>query len=205
MPKRGVVRNLTRPSELRTSLAASGVIGTWEWDLLNRCVYYDEEAALLHTGDRNLAGRPVRGLTSIANVHPEDREWMMRDLVKAAQSGGLFLVEYRIVNFDQSIRWVLCRGRIYRSEDGQAVRCRGIMIDITESRETGETAEGYVAQPSSHADSPLVQAADRCLEARAAIEQHGSPQLLRKADELLLAVGRELAREMNEEQVSHLH
>lgn len=74
MPKRGVVRNLTRPNELRTSLAASGVIGTWEWDLLNRCVYYDEEAAVLHTGDRNLAGRPVRGLASIANVHPEDRE-----------------------------------------------------------------------------------------------------------------------------------
>ncbi|MCJ2018973.1 PAS domain-containing protein [Methylobacterium sp. E-065] len=205
MPKRGVVRNLARPKELRTSLAASGVVGTWEWDLLNRCVYYDEEAAALHTSDPDLAGQPVKAPVSIANVHPEDRKWMARDMAKAVQSGSLFLVEYRIVNPDQSIRWILCRGRIYRAEGGQAVRCRGIMIDITESRETGETGEGYVAQPLPHDESLIVQAADRCLEARAALEQYGSSHLLRKADELLLAVGQELAREMNEEQVSHLH
>lgn len=130
---------------------------------------------------------------------------MMRDLVKAAQSAGLFLVEYRILNPDQSIRWVLCRGRIFRCDGGQAVRCRGIMIDITESREIGDEGEGYVARPSPHEESPIVQAADRCMEARAALEQHGSPQLLRKADELLLAVGYELAREVHEERTSHLH
>ncbi|QEE41334.1 MULTISPECIES: PAS domain-containing protein [unclassified Methylobacterium] len=205
MPKRGVVRNLTRPNELRTSLAASGVVGTWEWDLLNHCVYYDEEAAALHTGDPSLAGQPIRVPISIANVHPEDREWMVRDMAKAVQTGGLFLVEYRIMNPDRSVRWLLCRGRIYRGEDGRAVRCRGIMIDITESRDAGDTGEGYVAQPSSHEESLIVQAADRCLETRAVLEQLGSQHLLQKADELLLAVGRELAREVHEQQMSHLH
>jgi len=205
MVKRAAVRNLTRPNELRTSLAASGVVGTWEWDLVNRRIYYDADAADLLIGDRNFAGRPMDGMAGLTNVHPEDREWMMRDLIKAVESGGLFLVEYRVVNPDRSVRWLLCRGRIYRDEDGRAVRGRGIIIDITESRDAGDTAEGYVAQPSLHEESPIVQAADRCLEARAALEQHGAVHLLRKVDELLLAVGFELARSEGEEQAARLH
>lgn len=129
----------------------------------------------------------------------------MRDLIKAVESGGLFLVEYRVVNPDRSLRWLLCRGRIYRGEDGRAVRGRGIIIDITESRDAGDTAEGYVVQPSLHEESPIVQAADRCLEARAALEQHGAVHLLRKVDELLLAIGFELARAEGEEQAARLH
>lgn len=74
MAKRAAVRNLTRPNELRTSLAASGVVGTWEWDLVNRCIYYDADAADLLIGDRNLAGRPMDGMAGLTNVHPEDRE-----------------------------------------------------------------------------------------------------------------------------------
>ena len=205
MRKRAAVRDLTRPNELRTSLAASGVVGSWEWDLVNRCIYYDADAADLLIGDRSLAGRPLDGMAGLTNVHPDDREWMMRDLIKAVESGSLFLVEYRVVNSDRSVRWLLCRGRIYRDEGGRATRGRGIIIDITESRDIGDAAAGYVAQPSVHDESPIVAAADHCLEARAALTEHGSSHLLRKADELLLAVGQELAREMNEEPVSHLH
>lgn len=205
MRKRGTIRNLTRPNELRTSLAASGVVGTWEWDLLNRCIYYDADAAHLLIGDRSLAGRPLDGLAGLTNVHPEDREWMMRDLIKAVESGSLFLVEYRVVNPDRSVRWLLCRGRIFRDERGRATCGRGIIIDITESRNAGDAIAGYIAQPSPHEERPIVQAADRCLEAKAALIQHGSSHLLQKVDELLLAVGRELAREAHEQQASHLH
>ena len=205
MAKRSAVRNLTRPNELRTSLAASGVVGTWEWDLVNRCIYYDADAADLLIGDRSLAGRPIDGMTGLTNVHPDDREWMMRDLIKAVECGSLFLVEYRVVKPDRSVRWLLCRGRIYRAEDGRAVRGRGIIIDITESREAGDAAEGYVAQPSAHEETAIIQAADRCLEARAALEQHGAVHLLRKMDELLLAVGLELARSEVEEPALRLH
>ncbi|MCJ2068251.1 PAS domain-containing protein [Methylobacterium sp. J-030] len=205
MAKRSAVRNLTRANELRTSLAASGVVGTWEWDLVNRCIYYDADAADLLVGDRSLAGQPIDGITGLTNVHPDDREWMMRDLVKAVECGGLFLVEYRVVNPDRSVRWLLCRGRIYRGEGGQAVRGRGIIIDITESREASDPGEGYVAQPSLHEENAIVQATDRCLEARAALEQHGAVHLVRKMDELLLAVGFELARSEDREQASRLH
>ena len=205
MRKRAAARNLTRPNELRTSLAASGVVGTWEWDLVNRCIYYDADAAHLLVGDRSLAGQPIDGLTGLTNVHPEDREWMMRDLIKAVGSGSLFLVEYRVVNPDRSVRWLLCRGRIYRDESGQATRGRGIIIDITESRDVWDRAEGYVAQPTAHEESPLVQAADRCLEAKAALIQHGAPHLLQKIDDSLLFVGQELIRETNEHKASPLH
>ncbi|MCJ2094396.1 hypothetical protein MKK67_18130 [Methylobacterium sp. J-072] len=79
------------------------------------------------------------------------------------------------------------------------------MIDITESREAGDAGEGYVARPAVHEVNAIIQAADRCLEAREAILQHGSPLLRQKMDELLLAIGQELALLQDDERPSNLH
>jgi PAS domain S-box-containing protein len=55
------------------------------------------------------------------------------------QSGDIFLTEYRIVQPDGSIRWMLARGRCYLKQTGEADRFIGVSIDIT-SRKRAEAA-----------------------------------------------------------------
>ena len=46
---------------LRAALDASGVVGTWDWDVLRGGVVYDAGAAHLLTGDADLTGGACPG------------------------------------------------------------------------------------------------------------------------------------------------
>ncbi|GJD33287.1 PAS domain-containing protein [Methylobacterium aerolatum] len=180
--------------QLQSALDASGVVGTWDWDLVRRIARYDRGAAELLALDPDLAGRDIRGDMAMVGIHPDDRVWLRNEVGRSVGIGGVFLAEYRVVSARGEVRWLLSRGRIYQDPHGRPVRSKGILIDITESR---DESQGYVAMPKERVQHPIDRAAGLLLEARKALDESGAevPSHVRVALDLaLFEVGTQIAR-----------
>ncbi|MCJ2024612.1 MULTISPECIES: PAS domain-containing protein [unclassified Methylobacterium] len=180
--------------DLRSALDASGVVGTWDWDIVRRTARYDRGAANLLALDPDLAGQPLQGEAGMVGIHPDDREWLVQALWRALANGRLFLAEYRVVTADRGIRWILSRGRIYQDDVGRPVRSKGIIIDITETREEGN---GFFTETDAQGRHALDRAAASLLDARKAIDELGDDadnHLRVILDLALFEVGTHLAR-----------
>jgi PAS domain S-box-containing protein len=71
------------------------------------------------------------------NIHPEDIG-DTSDRIAEAMRTGAFAAQYRILQPDGASRWVDARATITFDEDRQPVRFSGIVLDITEQKETEE-------------------------------------------------------------------
>ena len=124
-----------RVSDERMGLAlnASEFVGTWDWDIASNLVVADERFAHFYSVDPTEAARgaPVEAFTKA--IHPDDVE-RVGAAIQAAIAGQDFAEEYRLIQADQSIKWVIARGRVRINADGQAVRFPGTVIDITERK-----------------------------------------------------------------------
>jgi PAS domain S-box-containing protein len=71
----------------------------------------------------------------IAHVLDEDRQMVEAALNKAMQ-GGIFDAECRIKRRDGKIRWIAAKGRVSYGSDDRPERMAGILMDITERKQT---------------------------------------------------------------------
>ena len=177
--------------DLRAALDASGVVGTWDWDVVRQTARYDQGAARLLAGDPDLAGQVIHFDDAMAGVHPEDIGWLMAESKRAIAAGGLILSEYRVVSETRGTRWLLSRGRVYQDPHGRPVRCKGILIDITESR---DETRGYLARTCLSTEDPASRAAACCLEARDLLEEEAPSRVRLLLDLTLFEIGKHLAR-----------
>ncbi|MGC1466151.1 MAG: HWE histidine kinase domain-containing protein [Pseudolabrys sp.] len=128
-----------RANEERLELALdAGVIGAWDWHIQENRVFADERFARLYGVDpaEAAAGVPVEAF--VANIHPDDRLRVERKVRKAVRSVGSLSVEYRLMQRDGSIRWVLARGYCLGDANGRALRFPGASVDITDRKEAEE-------------------------------------------------------------------
>ncbi|WP_162559805.1 PAS domain-containing protein [Methylobacterium radiodurans] len=173
--------------DLRRVLDASGIVGTWDWYVTRRTVLFDEGAAALLAGDPQLAGRELRNPEATAGIHPDDLGWVMAEMARALEAGGVILAEYRVRRPDGSVRWVLSRGRVYLDGEGRPLRAHGLLIDITESREEGQR---YVAHAVPSKPAPTDRLMDLCGELRMLADTMPSSTLRLLVDLVLLEIGR---------------
>jgi len=109
------------------------------------------------------------------DIHPEDREPMVRAFLKEATL-GTFDVEYRLVRPDGSVRWIHDRAFPIRDEHGRIYRVAGISEDVTGTKET---------------ELSLRRSEEEIRRARDEIEALRKRQVESLASELLLAEERE--------------
>ncbi len=116
------------------ALGAAGGVGAWEWDIKANKVYCDARYAMLHQVDPAFAslGLPAQRFTPA--VHDEDRDRVAGVALAAMQTGGDFSDEFRLVQADGSIRWVVASGHCYLDADGKPDRNAGVVFDITERK-----------------------------------------------------------------------
>ncbi|TXM64770.1 PAS domain-containing protein [Methylobacterium sp. WL12] len=176
---------------LRAALDASCVVGTWMWDHVRRVVTYDEGAALLLTGDPELADCEICGPIALKAIHPEDMTWLMEHMLQAVQVGGLVLSEYRVFKNDGTVRWLLSRGRTYHDAAGQPARSHGILIDITEMRDGGER---YILGNPPKSGKTLEHAADLGIALKQSLPVDAPPELHQAANLMLMSLGRAIAQ-----------
>jgi PAS domain S-box-containing protein len=147
-PDRVKLRSSHREESLSVAVTAA-VIGTWDWHVRENKVYANERFARTYSVDPEAAaaGAPIEDF--IAAIHADDRPRVQRQIDSAIASGHQFAEEYRVVQEDGSVRWVLARGRCLRDADGTPERFSGAVTDITD-RKADEDLERILAAETHH-------------------------------------------------------
>jgi PAS domain S-box-containing protein len=116
---------------LRLALRAARM-GTWQWDVVENTLSWDE-------GLHQLYGvEPGRAVTEyqdfIGRVHEDDRGFVVDSVQRALQGGGGLDYEFRIVLPDGRIRWLADHGRVVRDQKGNPLYMTGVCLDMTERK-----------------------------------------------------------------------
>ncbi len=116
------------------ALTASGIIGIWDGDLIDRKVYGDANFARIYGFDaaEMTAGKPLGYFFDL--MHPEDRPGADAARARMMAGEGDFSHEHRVFRPDGAIIWVFARGRLLHDKTGTPVRFIGVSVDITERR-----------------------------------------------------------------------
>ncbi|MBS0017900.1 MAG: PAS domain-containing protein [Arthrospira sp. SH-MAG29] len=69
-------------------------------------------------------------------IHPDDQKTVATEILQAVAVHESFIVEYRIIHRDGSIRWVYEKGRGKFDEQGNLLGLDGAIFDITERQNT---------------------------------------------------------------------
>ncbi|GAB4482549.1 MAG: hypothetical protein Kow0088_25500 [Anaerolineales bacterium] len=71
----------------------------------------------------------------IRMLHPEDRDAVLAENARTSQTGEPFKMDYRIITKDGRVLWLRDEAVLERSEDGEPLYWRGILMDITSQKE----------------------------------------------------------------------
>jgi len=142
-------------SEARLNLAldASGVVGTWDWDVAADRVYADPRFAALFGGDSlwTSEGKPVAEYVNA--IHPEDVGRVKAAIERGLTLGEPFREEYRLVQKDGSVRWIDARGRCQFDAAGKPAHFPGVAVDISDRKISEHAAQEAAARFRVMADS----------------------------------------------------
>lgn len=193
--KRQAAEAALREGEARLQLAqVAGGVGTWDWDAVRGTVVCSESYCRLYGLDPKGPGHrsPEEWL---AQVHPDDRDRVLR-VRSAAMASGRLESEYRIVRPDGSVRWIVDRGLAMYGSGGQLVRFLGANHDITEKKQAEDrlrelqsevlhasrlSAMGQMAAALAHElNQPLGAATNFANAARLALGS-GAPDAIERA------------------------
>ena len=134
-----ILQQLRRSEErVRLALSATNVIGTWDWDVPDDSICADAGFAQAFGVDVAwaAAGAPMEEF--LRNIHPDDREKTRKVILDALHAGTEFIVEYRLLQPDGSIRWVSAQARCFLGTDGSPLRAPGIALDVTACKQNEE-------------------------------------------------------------------
>ena len=108
-----------------------------------------------------LSGYPAEDFTSgrrtiTSLIHPDERTAVLEEFERVARSGEPYVLEYRIVHRDGSLRWVNERSRGVPSPDGR-ILLDGSLFDATERKAAEEKLRAAEARYRSLVETlPLV-------------------------------------------------
>ena len=74
----------------------------------------------------------------LALVHPDDRDRVQRALERAIHEGATYYEEFRILKPDGRVMWVADKGVVNKYSAGAPVRMSGVLINISERKQTDE-------------------------------------------------------------------
>lgn len=122
--------------KLEDALTA-GLIGSWSWDIKKDIVTADKGLATLFgvSHEKALRGLPIE--TFLESIYEDDRASVGASIEETLKSGTSFETEYRTIDTEGNIRWVIARGRVERDTAGVPIHFPGVMIDIS-SRKKAE-------------------------------------------------------------------
>lgn len=113
------------------ALAASGVIGIWDWHVPSDQLFADARFAEFFQIDAGRAALGVPRADVEARVHPDDRAYVSREVLRALAAGTDLSVEHRLIDAAGEVRWVMIRGTCFRDAAGTVVRISGAGVEIT--------------------------------------------------------------------------
>lgn len=124
-------------SEERLRLALDAAhMGTFDWDIpANRIAWSRWHEELWGFKPGEFAGI-YESFSS--RVHPEDLPGINAEVERCIAAREPFAREFRVVWPDGSVHWIAGRGEFAFGPDGQALRMRGVVVDITARKQAEE-------------------------------------------------------------------
>jgi len=111
-----------------------GSVGTWLWDIDTNVLVADNRLARMfgvNTDDAAI-GLPLQ--TFVESIHEDDRERINEAIAKTVAEDGNFDEEYRTINGNNQIRWVIARGRTEIDDETGHKMFPGAIVDVTDRR-----------------------------------------------------------------------
>lgn len=123
---------------LQLALDAGAIVGTWVWDVPGDVFTADERFARSFDLDPNLCrtGLPLEQV--MESIHVDDRARVSEAIAEVLSRGGDYRCEYRVRRADGGWRWVEANGQVATAVDGKPLRFPGVLLDVSERRETVE-------------------------------------------------------------------
>ena len=128
-----------RESEERYRLAVEAAdLGRWEL-VPKTGEFYTSPTCNRHLGLPEDARPSHEG--HFRTIHPDDHATIHERLQRAAEGGGEFEAEYRVIHPTGGVRRILSRARVLRDPGSAPDRLTGITLDVTEARKLEEERE----------------------------------------------------------------
>jgi PAS domain S-box-containing protein len=126
-----------REEQLRLAMEAAQM-GTWDWDIQanNSLQASDPVWTVIPKGARYPDYQ-----TFLESIHPEDRTYVHRAMVKAIEERKEYETEFRVIWPDGSLHWVEGKGQVLRNAAGNPIRMVGVAVDITERKQAEEVLQ----------------------------------------------------------------
>jgi len=161
-----------RQVDLFTKAQDIANVGAWEYDLRTDDFYWTDEVYQIYGLSTDAEVTSERG---IAAYHPADRPEIQDAFQRAVDEGKSYDLELRLIDHTDTLRWVRTRGEPQFDDDGDVVRVRGTIQDITERKaRAGELQQmrnavdaapiGIVVSDLTQEDNPLVYVNDGFVE-----------------------------------------
>ncbi|MFC1813454.1 PAS domain S-box protein [Thermodesulfobacteriota bacterium] len=131
------VEEALRESELMYKLVVEGSnVGTWDRDVQTGNVIRNERAAQIY--GYTLADMEANYDWWESKIHPDDKPKVIEKRQRHMNGEtDLFEAEYRLQNRFGEWVWTMSRGKVVeRDENGKPLRISGILLDITERKQT---------------------------------------------------------------------
>ncbi|KKO48272.1 hypothetical protein VT06_12835 [Arsukibacterium sp. MJ3] len=104
-------------------------IGAWDWNILTGELHWSTQIFVIFGLKENTFNVSYENFISF--VHHEDRDAVESAVKKTLSGDAPYSVAHRIVRLDQSLRYVVERGKVYRDAAGKPIRMIGTVQDIT--------------------------------------------------------------------------
>jgi PAS domain S-box-containing protein len=129
-------------------------IGSWEWDLATDTALRSEELHRIY----GVEPGTIPGTTEAfhAFIHPDDRARVQASERAAITADGQYVLDYRAVRPDGSIRIIHDEAQVVRDPSGAPVRIIGTAQDITERVAADEERTRLAAAVEQTSDSVII-------------------------------------------------
>lgn len=127
-------KRLSLSNEQLRFILSESKTGSWEWDVKSSKNTWSDEIWELYGLEKYTCEQSYNSWKN--SIIEEDREKTEKIVFEASKKGVPFRIEWRVPRSDGSLRWLMSRGIPFRDSDGNVSRYIGIVIDITDLKET---------------------------------------------------------------------
>lgn len=133
---------LERSEETYARAEAIAHIGSWDWNILTNDLHWTDEIY-------RIFGRTPQSFAAtypafLDAIYPDDQQKVIVAVnASVADENVPYSIEHRVVRPDGEIRTVHERGKVYRDNNGKAVRMIGTVHDITERKQLDEELQQH--------------------------------------------------------------
>ena len=128
-------RALERQNDLFAKAQEIAQVGAWQYDVVTEKQILTDQAYRIHGLSPDATLTPEE---SIEFYHPEDRAAIREAFRQAVREGTPYELELRLIDANGRQRWVRTRGEP-QTENGEVVRVRGTLQDVTSRKEMRDT------------------------------------------------------------------